>query len=285
MPELKNTIIINTTEEMRAFSSEAKARNSSLGLVPTMGALHAGHLSLIKRSVSENDLTVVSIFVNPIQFDDKADLAAYPSTLSSDSDLASLEGAAVIFAPAADHMYPEGFSTFVDMTGISEKLCGLSRKSHFRGVLTVVNKLFNICDPDRAYFGEKDMQQLLVVEKMVSELCMNIEIVRCPTVREEDGLAMSSRNQRLSDEERQAAGSLFRALTAAKALYDGGEKSPARLALAMRNVLNKESLIRIDYAELIDPVCFETPETAKGGDLLMLAVNIGSVRLIDNMRL
>ena len=285
MPELKNTIIIHTTEEMRAFSAEAKAQNSTLGLVPTMGALHAGHLSLIKRSVSENDLTVVSIFVNPIQFDDKADLAAYPNTLSSDSDLASLEGTDVIFAPAADHMYPEGFSTYVDMTGISEKLCGLSRESHFKGVLTVVNKLFNICDPDRAYFGEKDMQQLLVVEKMVSELCMDIEIVRCPTVREEDGLAMSSRNKRLSNEERKAAGFLYRALTAAKALFGDGEKSPAKLTLAMQNILNKEPLIRIDYAELVGSADFETPETAKAGGLLMLAVYIGDVRLIDNMRL
>ena len=285
MPELKNTIIINTTEEMRAFASEARARNSSLGLVPTMGALHTGHLSLIKRSVSENDMTVVSIFVNPIQFDDSSDLAAYPMTLSADTDLASREGADVIFAPTADLMYPEGFSTYVDMTGISEKLCGLSRKSHFRGVLTVVNKLFNICDPDRAYFGEKDMQQLSVVEKMVSELCMNIEIVRCPTIREEDGLAMSSRNKRLSNEERKAAGTLFRALTAAKALFDDGEKSPGKLISIMKSVLNKEPLVKIDYAELIDPVNFETPADANNGDLLMLAVYIGNIRLIDNMRL
>jgi len=285
MPEIKNTIIIKTIDEMRTFTAEAKMRKSGLGLVPTMGALHDGHLSLIRRSVSENDLTVVSIFVNPIQFNDTADLEAYPKTLSTDADLAAEAGAAVIFAPDADEMYPKGFSTYVDMAGITEKLCGASRDSHFKGVLTVVNKLFCIVDPERAYFGEKDIQQLTIVKKMVSDLCMNIEIVECPTIREDDGLAMSSRNKRLGPEERIASRSIFLALTAAKALYDKGEKSPEKLTFIMQDIIKKEPLLRIDYAELVDPENFETPEAAKSGNLLMLAVNAGEVRLIDNMRL
>ena len=282
---MKNCVLIRGIDEMRVFPAEAKARKPGLGLVPTMGALHDGHLSLIRRSASENELTIVSIFVNPIQFNDAADLASYPNTLSADIDLASEAGADVIFAPFAEEMYPEGFSTYVDMTGIAEKLCGASRESHFKGVLTVVNKLFCIIRPERAYFGEKDIQQLTIVRKMVSDLCMNIEIVECPTVRESDGLAMSSRNKRLGPEERIAARSVFRALTASKALYDAGEYSPERLTAHMQEILIKEPLVRIDYAELVDPENFETPKNAKSGDLLMLAVNIGEVRLIDNMRL
>jgi pantoate--beta-alanine ligase len=282
---MKNITLISKIDEMQGFSAEARSRKASIGLVPTMGALHDGHLSLIKRSASENDFTVVSIFVNPIQFDDPVDLASYPSALSADADLAEGEGADIVFAPDASYMYPKGFSTYVDMTGISEKLCGASRKSHFKGVLTVVNKLFCICDPDRAYFGEKDIQQLHVVRKMVSELCMNVDIVECPTIREEDGLAMSSRNKRLTAEERTAARSIFRALAGAKALFDKGEKNPGTLTEVMRSILGKEPLIQIEYAEIASPVDFETPTAVKSGDILMLAVNIGGVRLIDNVRL
>jgi pantoate--beta-alanine ligase len=261
------------------------ARSTSIGLVPTMGALHAGHLSLIRRAAEENDLCVVSVFVNPTQFDNRADYDAYPNTLVSDADMAFKSGADVIFAPSAEGMYPEGFSTFVDMTGITEKLCGASRESHFRGVLTVVTKLFNICVPDRAYFGEKDAQQLAVVRKMVSELCMNLEIVGCPTVREEDGLAMSSRNARLSAIERTAANCLYSALIGAKALFNAGKRSPKQLAASIRITIEKEPLARLDYVELVTPTTFKTPGTASEGDLLMLAVYIGDIRLIDNMGL
>jgi pantoate--beta-alanine ligase len=285
MHKIINGNLIREIDEMQFLSAEVRSRNASVGLVPTMGALHEGHLSLIKRSALENDFTVVSIFVNPIQFDDPEDLASYPSTLSEDANLAADAGSDVIFAPDSKQMYPEGFSTFVDMTGITGKLCGASRESHFKGVLTVVNKLFNICDPDKAYFGEKDIQQLSVVKKMVTELCMNIDIVGCPTIREEDGLALSSRNKRLTCEERIAARAVFRALTAAKALFDKGETSPDALKEVMRSILIEEPLARTEYAELVGPVDFETPKAADNEDILMLAVNIGNVRLIDNMRL
>ena len=285
MQRIKTRILINSIKEMRAFSAETREKNASLGLVPTMGALHNGHLSLLERSVSENDLTVVSIFVNPIQFDNTEDLASYPETLASDTELAFHKGADVIFAPTTEEMYPDGFSTYIEMTGIAEKLCGESRLSHFRGVLTVVNKLFGICNPTRAYFGEKDIQQLSIVKKMVSDLCMNLEIVGCPTIREEDGLAMSSRNKNLTKEERRAAKCIYNALIEAKTLCDHGENSPDMLADCMKAVLKREPLVRIDYALLADPLNFETPRTAKKGDLLMIAVFIGHTRLIDNMRL
>jgi len=250
-----------------------------------MGALHKGHLSLIDRSVSENDITIVSIFVNPIQFNDPGDLASYPRTLEDDADKVFSAGANIVFTPHADEMYPEGFSTYVDMTGISEQLCGASRASHFRGVLTVISKLFGICMPDTAYFGEKDMQQLAVVRKMASELCMNVSIRGCPTIREDDGLAMSSRNAQLSSDERIAARCLFRALEEADTLFKSGDVSPESLAAAMRSVIESEPLARIDYAEIVDPLTFTPASAAKDGDLLMLAVYIGGVRLIDNRRL
>jgi len=278
-------IIISDVDEMQAYAQSARMRGETLGLVPTMGALHEGHLSLIRRAAVENDIVVVSVFVNPIQFDDPGDLAAYPKTLPADAEAAFASGADVIFAPGAREMYPEGFSTFVDMTGLSERLCGASRASHFKGVLTVVAKLFGICAPDRAYFGEKDAQQLAVVKKMAIELNMGLEIIGCPTVREEDGLAMSSRNSRLSQDERAAAGCLYRALCEADALFGAGERDPAKLTAAAIAAVGAEPLARLDYAELVDADTFDSPATARAGDLLTLAVYIGEIRLIDNMRL
>jgi len=283
--QTKDHIIIHDISKMRAYSALSSFREKSIGLVPTMGALHKGHLSLIRRSAAKNDLTIVSIFVNPIQFDDLKDLDAYPKTLDSDAKAAFEAGADVVFAPDAQAMYPEGFSTFVDMTGASEHLCGASRASHFKGVLTVVAKLLGICMPDRAYFGEKDAQQLAVVKKMAAELNIPVEVIGCPTVREEDGLAMSSRNARLSEEGRAAAQCLFRALNAAKALFKAGEQNPKVITGAMSAVISGEPLARLDYAELVDQSSFETPQTAREGDLLALAVYIGDVRLIDNMKL
>jgi len=281
----ENQILIKSVDDMHAYATAARARGESLGLVPTMGALHAGHLSLIERAAAENDLVTVSVFINPIQFDDPGDLAAYPKTLSSDSAAAFASGADVVFAPDATGMYPEGFSTFVDMTGLSERLCGASRASHFKGVLTVVAKLFGICVPNRAYFGEKDAQQLAVVKKMAAELNMGLEIIGCRTVREEDGLAMSSRNSRLSDEERFAARCLYRALNDANALFCSGEKDPVKITAAVIAAVEAEPLARLDYAELVDSDTFESPVTAREGDMFMLAVYIGEVRLIDNIRL
>jgi len=250
-----------------------------------MGALHEGHLSLIRLAASENDTTIVSIFVNPIQFDDPNDLSAYPKTLTEDAEAAFATGADAVFAPNANEMYPEGFSTFVDMTGITELLCGASRSSHFRGVLTVVCKLFCICAPDVAYFGEKDAQQLAVVRKMAEELCMDVTIRSCPTIREEDGLAMSSRNARLSADERVAARCLYRALEETGALYAAGESSAEILTVNLRGVIGREPLARLDYAEVVDPVTFRPTPAAHKDDLMMLAVYIGDVRLIDNRRL
>ena len=285
MSEIEKQMIIDSVDEMCEFSKAARKSGKDIGLVPTMGALHEGHLSLIKRSADENDLTIVSIFVNPIQFDNVKDLDTYPKNLTADAELAFKAGANIIFAPTVQDMYREGFSTFVDMTGITERLCGASRASHFKGVLTVVNKLFGINIPTRAYFGEKDGQQLVVVTKMVAELNMPLEIVGCPTIRESDGLAMSSRNVRLSDEERIASRCLYQALTKAKSLYESGETKPEELMATMREVIEKEPLARIDYAELVDPLTFGPPDVAKPGNIFMLAVFIGEVRLIDNIRL
>ncbi|MCL1895733.1 MAG: pantoate--beta-alanine ligase [Clostridiales bacterium] len=270
---------------MRGIASRARARGQSTGLVPTMGALHEGHLSLVRRAAAENSLTVVSVFVNPIQFDDQEDLASYPGTLADDAEAAFSAGADIVFAPSAKEMYPEGFSTYVDMTGVSGRLCGASRASHFRGVLTVVSKLFGICMPDRAYFGEKDAQQLAVVQKMAAELCMNVEVIGCPTVREGDGLAMSSRNARLSAQERASARCLYRALCEAKACFSSGETDAGALTATLRAVIEKETLPRIDYVEIVDPFTFEAVPVAREGDLIALAVYFGETRLIDNMRL
>ena len=278
-------IIIQGVEEMRAYAVEALSFKKRIGLVPTMGALHEGHFSLIRRSAEENDLTVVSVFVNPMQFDDPGDFAAYPKTLEQDARAAFEAGGDVVFAPAATEMYPKGVSTFVDMVGLSERLCGASRPSHFKGVLTVVAKLFGICMPGRAYFGEKDAQQLAVIMKMSSELCIPVEVIGCPTIREEDGLAISSRNARLSEEGRIAARCLYRALKEAKDRFRTGECSPETLTDSMRGIIEKEPLAELDYAELVDRGTFETPETASEGMLLALAAYIGGVRLIDNMLL
>ena len=270
---------------MRAYAADAKARGEQIGLVPTMGALHEGHLSLVRLAASENDIVFVSVFVNPIQFDDPGDLASYPKTLDTDAAMSFKTGANVVFAPSAAEMYPEGFSTFIDMTGLSEQLCGASRESHFRGVLTVVGKLFGICMPDLAYFGEKDAQQLAVVRKMVSDLSMNVTIRGCPTIREEDGLAMSSRNTRLTDEERIAARCLHRALDEAGALFGNGETMIDVLKSVLRGIIEGEPLARIDYAEIVDPLSFKAVTSARKGDLIMLAVYFGGTRLIDNLRL
>jgi len=283
--QINDRIIIHDIGEMNEYVSALRRNGNSIGLVPTMGALHEGHLSLVRRAAAESDAVIVSIFVNPIQFDDPADLTAYPRTLDTDAEQAFGAGACVVFAPNAEQMYPDGFSTFVDMTGISEILCGASRKSHFRGVLTVVAKLFGIGLPDFAYFGEKDAQQLILVQKMVYDLCLNVRIIGCPTVREEDGLAMSSRNSRLSGEERIAARSLYDALTEAKNSFVSGEKDTEVLRDTILDIIGSEPLARIEYAEIVDPRNLKTPEYAREGDLLMLAVHFGATRLIDNLRL
>ena len=276
--------MINNINDMQKFAADARARGETLGLVPTMGALHEGHLSLIRRAASENSITIVSIFINPAQFDDPGDFSAYPSALHTDIDAAVSAGADVVFAPSAADMYPDGFSTYIDMSGVSEQLCGASRPSYFRGMLTVVAKLFGICRPDNAYFGEKDAQQLAAISKMVNELNVPVTIIGCPTVREEDGLAMSSRNVRLTTGERIAARCLYRSLNEIRARFDDGECDPEALKALIREILGSEPLIRIDYVEIVDPMTFDSVVTVSSGDLACLAVYLGNTRLIDNQR-
>jgi len=257
-----------------------------VALVPTMGALHEGHLSLIRAARAENDVVVVSIFVNPTQFGPKEDLERYPRDLDRDRGLCEDAGADLIFSPAAEEMYPRGFSTWVEVEGLTDGLCGRSRPGHFRGVCTVVTKLLSICSPERAYFGEKDAQQLAVITRMVRDLDLRVAVVPCPTVREADGLAMSSRNARLTPEERAQASTLYRALGTAKDLVDAGERDPAVLQDALRAVLAEADLGEVDYVEIVRTDDL-TPVTAiEGTCLIAVAVKFGGsgTRLIDNIR-
>ncbi len=261
---------------------EWKSQGLSVGFVPTMGYLHEGHQSLMERAVRENDRVVVSIFVNPIQFGPKEDLESYPRDLNADCILCENIGAAMVFCPEVSEMYGEGFSTFVDMTGVTAELCGKSRPIHFRGVCTVVNKLFNIVTPDKAYFGEKDAQQLAVIRHMVRDLNMNVEVIGCPIIREEDGLAKSSRNTYLSSEERKAALVLSRAIQAGKSMIQNGETDGDKILTEMRRIISEEPLAKIDYVEM---VCWDTIEIHHTVDcpvLVAIAVYIGKTRLIDN---
>ena len=273
---------VKTVDEVRAQVREWRKEGLSVGLVPTMGYLHEGHASLIKASVRDNDRTVVSVFVNPMQFGPTEDLESYPRDINRDSALAGDCGADMIFNPEPAEMYHEGFSSFVDMTVLTQELCGLSRPVHFRGVCTVVTKLFNIVKPDRAYFGKKDAQQLAVVRHMVDDLNMDIEIVGCPIVREEDGLAKSSRNTYLSPDERKAALVLSRALALGKEMIKGGEKSCAAVIAAMKEFIEKEPLARIDYVKIVDCCTMQQIEKLDRPALAAMAVYIGKTRLIDN---
>ena len=247
-----------------------------------MGYLHEGHKSLIERAVKENDKVVVSVFVNPTQFGPTEDLESYPRDLNADSILCEDAGAALIFAPEVSEMYAENFTTYVNTSSVSAELCGKSRPIHFRGVCTVVNKLFNIATPDRAYFGEKDAQQLAVIRRMVRDLNMNVEIVGCPIIREADGLAKSSRNTYLSPEERQAALVLSRAIRAGKAMVQSGEKDGEKVLAEMKRIISEEPLARIDYVEMVKWDTIEIHHRVDCPILVAIAVFIGKTRLIDN---
>ena len=253
-----------------------------IALVPTMGYLHEGHQSLIKRAVAENDRAVVSVFVNPIQFAPNEDLETYPRDLEADCRLCERTGAAMVFHPDPSEMYHDDFTTFVDMTGVTAELCGKSRPTHFRGVCTVVNKLFNIVTPDKAYFGQKDAQQLAVIRRMVRNLNMNVEVVGCPIIREADGLAKSSRNTYLSAEERKAALVLSRAIFAGEKMIKDGERDGDKVLAAMRAIIEAEPLARIDYAEMVRWDSIEIHHTVDCPVLTAIAVYIGKTRLIDN---
>lgn len=274
--------IVKTIEEVRAQIKAWRAEGLTVGLVPTMGYLHEGHQSLIARSVAENDRTVVSDFVNPIQFGPTEDLATYPRDIERDAALCESTGANLIFHPEADEMYAPDFCTYVDMDHLTKGLCGKTRPIHFRGVCTVVSKLFHIVQPDRAYFGQKDAQQLAVIRRMVRDLNMPLTIVGCPIIREEDGLAKSSRNTYLSAEERKAALCLSRGLNKGKAAVEAGETDAEKVKAIITAEIEAEPLSRIDYVEIVDWNNLEPVSSTEGSILAAVAVYIGKTRLIDN---
>ena len=273
--------IVGTVKEVREQVKEWKKQGLSVGFVPTMGYLHEGHKSLMDAARKGNDKVVVSIFVNPMQFGPTEDLATYPRDLDHDAALCESAGVDLIFHPEAEEMYEKDFCSFVDMTGLTEGLCGKTRPIHFRGVCTVVNKLFNIATPDHAYFGQKDGQQLAVIKRMVRDLNMDIEIVGCPIVREEDGLAKSSRNTYLSSEERKAALILSKTVALGKELAKT-EKDANKVVEAMKKNIETEPLAKIDYVEAVDALSMAPVEKLEGTCMLAMAVYIGKTRLIDN---
>ena len=273
--------IVGTVKEVREQVKEWKKQGLSVGFVPTMGYLHEGHKSLMDAARKGNDKVVVSIFVNPMQFGPTEDLATYPRDLDHDAALCESAGVDLIFHPEAEEMYEKDFCSFVDMTGLTEGLCGKTRPIHFRGVCTVVNKLFNIVTPDHAYFGQKDGQQLAVIKRMVRDLNMDIEIIGCPIVREEDGLAKSSRNTYLSPEERKAALILSKTVALGKELAKT-EKDANKVVEAMKKNIETEPLAKIDYVEAVDALSMAPVEKLEGTCMLAMAVCIGKTRLIDN---
>ena len=273
--------VVKTIDEIREYVNKWHKEGLSVGLVPTMGYLHEGHKSLIDRAVSENDRVVVSDFVNPTQFGPNEDLEAYPRDIERDAALCESAGAAVVFNPEPEEMYDNALTT-VSVDKITKVLCGKTRPIHFAGVCTVVSKLFNIVKPDRAYFGQKDAQQLIVVKKMVKDLNFDIEIVGCPIVRESDGLAKSSRNTYLNAEERKAALCLSRGLSAGRKLIENGERSAEAVKNAVRGEIEKEQLAKIDYVEAVNAETLDNAETAEAPLLVAVAVYIGKTRLIDN---
>lgn len=270
-----------TIEEVRAQVREWKKEGKTVGFVPTMGYLHEGHASLMDAA-GENDKVVVSIFVNPMQFGPNEDLASYPRDLEHDAKVCEAHGVDLIFHPTPEEMYGDNFYSYVDMDVLTKELCGLSRPVHFRGVCTVVAKLFNIVAPDKAYFGQKDAQQLAVIKRMVKDLNMPLTIVGCPIIREEDGLAKSSRNTYLSPEERKAALVLSRSIFLGKKMVEQGEKDCKKIKEAMTAEIEKEPLAKIDYVKIVDLSTMQQVETTEHGVLAAIAVYIGKTRLIDN---
>jgi len=277
MREIKNA------REMLLYSTKAKAHGKKIGFVPTMGALHEGHLSLIAEARNKSGVVVVSIFVNPIQFGPGDDLSRYPRNLSRDKKLLKNLDIDVLFLPDASDMFPDGFKTFVEVEGLSKKLCGRSRPTHFRGVTTILAKLFNIVCPDLAFFGEKDFQQQLIIRRMARDLNIPVEIISMPTVREFDGLAMSSRNAYLNPKEKKSAAILFKALSLAQKEIAGGEREINKLLFRMRSLIGSEPAVRLDYLTAINPETLEEVKNVRGKVLFALAAYLGNSRLIDNL--
>ena len=274
---------IHTIEWMKQVARQARAEGRSVGFVPTMGALHTGHLSLVRAAHAESQPVIASIFVNPTQFGPSEDFQKYPRTIEADAKKLEDAGVDYLFAPESTEMYPPGFRTWVDVEGLSERLEGRARRGHFRGVTTVVLKLLDIVQPRKAFFGRKDAQQARIIRQMARDLHLDSEIVVCPIVREPDGLAMSSRNAYLAPKERGAAAILFRALDGARISIARGERDALRLTAAMRETIRSEPLAELDYAELVDAETLEPVTRLRGVCLALLAVRIGATRLIDNL--
>ena len=272
--------VINTIAEMRKLRRQL---SEPVGFVPTMGYFHEGHLSLVRQARKENPTVVVSIFVNPTQFGPDEDFQDYPRDLNRDLELLEREKVDIVFVPSEEEMYPRDFNSWVDVEKVTERLEGASRPGHFRGVATVCTKLFNIIQPARAYFGQKDVQQAVVIKKMVADLNMNLEIIIMPTVRESNGLAMSSRNTYLNPEERQAATVLFKALSLARELWHGGEKDADKIRYQMTSLIQKEPLAKIDYVGIADANTLEELKKIDRPAIVFLAIRIGKTRLIDNV--
>jgi len=276
-------IIVRTIADVRAAVREAWTREATIGFVPTMGAFHAGHLSLVRAARARTGFVVVSVFVNPAQFNDPADLAAYPRDESRDAAMAAAEGADLFFAPTADEVYPDGFATTVTVAGLTEPLCGAFRgPEHFQGVATVVTKLFNIVTPDAAFVGQKDAQQAMVVRRLVRDLDLPVRVEVCPTVRESDGLAMSSRNARLDAQERARALALRHGLQAATAAIENGGRDGMRIAELARTVMRDRG-VEAEYVELVSTESLHRVTPLAGEILIAVAAHVGSVRLIDNV--
>ena len=274
--------VIKTVKEMQEASIGARANGAAIVLVPTMGFLHDGHRALLKRGRAREGLLVLSIFVNPSQFGPKEDLSAYPRDLEADLRMAEEEGVDIAFVPDASEIYPEGYSTWVEVEGLSDRLCGASRPGHFRGVATVVLKLFNSVLPDKAVFGRKDFQQLCIIKRMAADLDLRVEIIGVDTVREPDGLAMSSRNFYLTPEERRAASAIPAAIEEARRAVAGGERKVSEIIKKCKNIIEKERLAVVDYIKVCHQESLDEVDEVRGGSVLFLAVRIGRARLIDN---
>src|SRR5579863_3343358 len=277
--------ICKTIADTRAASRAARHSGKRLGFIPTMGALHEGHLSLVRAAKAKCDVVAVSIFVNPLQFGPTEDLAKYPRTFERDHELLEKEAVDILFLPTPEEMYPAGAVTYVTVEGLSEKLCGKSRPGHFRGVTTVVAKLFHIVEPDVAFFGQKDAAQATIIRRMVQDLNLPVEIAVCPIVREPDGLAMSSRNAYLNPQERKSALALNRALSEVKSRFDQGERNASELITVGKQTLTRELGVRLDYFEIVDPATLDPMPELTGTVLVALAALVGNTRLIDNILL
>ena len=277
--------MLNLIEEMDTMKEVRQKLRGKVGFVPTMGYLHAGHMELVRRARAENKTVVVSIYVNPIQFGPKEDFKSYPRDFDRDMSMLSDADTDIVFAPMDEEMYPDDFSTFVEVEKVTQRLEGKVRPGHFVGVATVVAKLFNLVQPTRAYFGAKDAQQVVVIKRMIADLNMNLEVVTVPTVRESDGLAMSSRNVYLNPEERAAAIVLYKALTTAQQHFERGEKDAGHLRQIMTSLIQKEPLAQIDYVSIANPDTLTELRKIKGRSLASLAVRIGKTKLIDNVTL